>query len=280
MSNHAQRRLREKNELRLKILDAAREMFGAGGAEAVTLRGVAERIEYSATTIYQHFADKDALLRELCAADFQEFARVLKQAERLGDPVERLSRMAAAYVDFGLQFPGHYRLMFLPSPTGAAPAETRVAGALEKPAPLAAPTPTGTDELENGPYDFLHSAVFKAMAAGCFRPEHRDVAAIAQNGLERPARRGDASSRPREASRRAVETHRPGGRDDDRLPADRVARTPVRRCHPTGAVTHQGSRSSSPSSDPPTPDLGMFSTGRHSAGMDAATRQPGFMAAS
>ena len=175
MANHAQRRQREKNELRLKILDAARELFGAGGEEAVALRAVAEKIEYSATTIYQHFADKDALLRELCAADFLEASRVFKQAERVGDPVERLRRTAAAYLDFGWQHPGHYRLMFLPSAGGAAQSRGTRAAATVSPA-----APPRAEAALDGPYPFLQQAVFRAMAAGCFKAEHRDVAAITQ----------------------------------------------------------------------------------------------------
>src|SRR5215470_5502817 len=69
-----ERRERERQELRTKILDAARELFAAEGYDAVTMRKIAERIEYSATAIYQHFEDKDALLQELCRHDFREFA--------------------------------------------------------------------------------------------------------------------------------------------------------------------------------------------------------------
>lgn len=160
------RREREKRELRFQILEAARELFGAGGEEAVTLRAVADKIEYSATTIYQHFTDKDALLAELCATDFLAFSRVFKLAERTGDPIERLRRTAAAYVDFGLQNPAHYRLMFLPS-VGGSKASTAAA-------------PTTEDGVQDGPYDYLYRAVFKAMAAGCFKPEHQDIAGITQ----------------------------------------------------------------------------------------------------
>ena len=179
MANNVQRRLREKNEMRLKILDAARDLFTTGGEEAVTLRKVAEKIEYSATTIYLHFADKEALLRELCTADFLVFSRTLKQAERIGDPVERLRQMASAYVDFGLQYPGYYRLMFLPSgtnPPSQPPEET-----LPSPPGHTQRTPaTNGDSPGQGAQDFLYRAVFKAMAAGCFKPELLDVAALTQ----------------------------------------------------------------------------------------------------
>ncbi len=169
------RRERAKRELRFQILEAARELFAAGGEEAVTLRAVADKIEYSATTIYQHFADKEALLKELCATDFLVFSRAFKQAERVGDPVERLRKMAAAYVDFGLQNPAHYRLMFLPSAGGGSGLSAKLKVAV-------APVAAGMQEEvpANGPYNYLYTAVFKAMAAGCFRPEHQDIAGITQ----------------------------------------------------------------------------------------------------
>ncbi len=177
--NFMTRRAREKQELRFKILEAARELFAAGGEEAVTLRAVAEKIEYSATTIYLHFADKDALLGELCATDFLAFSRMFKLAERVNDPIERLRKLSAAYVDFGLQNPAHYRLMFLPSaPSAKSSAQPGAARGAAISANLA-PT-TDQDAVKAGPYDFLYTAVFKAMAAGCFKPEHQDVAGIAQ----------------------------------------------------------------------------------------------------
>ena len=73
MSNNVQRRVREKRDLRLKIVDAARELISAGGKEAFMVRAVAGNIEYSATTIYTHFADKEARLCALGAADFIVF---------------------------------------------------------------------------------------------------------------------------------------------------------------------------------------------------------------
>ena len=69
-----ERREREREETRTRILDAARELFAAEGYEAVTMRRIAERIEYSATAIYFHFKDKEALVKELCDVDFTSFA--------------------------------------------------------------------------------------------------------------------------------------------------------------------------------------------------------------
>ena len=165
MKNNVVRRDRERGEVRLKIIEAARELFTDGSEEALTLRAVAQRIEYSATTIYLHFANKEALLRALCAADFADFSRRLIQAERLGDPLQRLRAVAMGYVDFGLRYPNQYRAMFIARST-----------------PPEGDAPPG----ERDAYDFLHSAVFKALAAGVFRPEYRDIPLLTQtlwNGL-------------------------------------------------------------------------------------------------
>ncbi|HTD61922.1 MAG TPA: helix-turn-helix domain-containing protein, partial [Gemmatimonadaceae bacterium] len=64
------RREREKIAIRTKILDAARELFAEHGYDAVTMRTIAEKIEYTPTAIYYHFKDKDALIRELCDMDW------------------------------------------------------------------------------------------------------------------------------------------------------------------------------------------------------------------
>ncbi len=70
-----ERREREREELRTRILDAARELFAEEGYEAVTMRRIADRIEYSPTAIYFHFRDKEALMRELCDHDFRALAQ-------------------------------------------------------------------------------------------------------------------------------------------------------------------------------------------------------------
>jgi AcrR family transcriptional regulator len=108
-----ERREREREEVKGKILDAARELFVAEGWDAVTMRKIAEKIEYSPTAIYLHFADKDALLRELCATDYGALAKQFGKLAKVEDPIERLRRIGHAYVDFAAEFPNHYRFMFM-----------------------------------------------------------------------------------------------------------------------------------------------------------------------
>jgi AcrR family transcriptional regulator len=108
-----ERREREKLETRDLILEAARELFVSHGYEGVSMRKVADKIEYSPTAIYVHFADKEALFRELCHRDFERLAQVFQGAALPQDPVERLKHTGRTYVEFGRHYPNHYRLMFM-----------------------------------------------------------------------------------------------------------------------------------------------------------------------
>jgi len=109
----AERRERDRQNVRNKILDAARELFAAQGYEAVTMRRIAEVIEYSATTIYMHFKDKDALIRELCRLDSLALAQAFQTVASEPEPLQRLRKLGLAYVEFGVSHPNHYRLMFM-----------------------------------------------------------------------------------------------------------------------------------------------------------------------
>jgi AcrR family transcriptional regulator len=157
-----ERRERERQELRTKILDAARELFATEGYEAVTMRKIAERIEYSATAIYQHFADKEALVAELCRHDFRSFASHFAQAASEEDPVHRMRAAGRAYFDFAVEFPQQYRFMFMSTRPEVAPQE----GEREDPAQNA--------------YVFLLATVNEAIEKGLLRPEHSDPELVSQ----------------------------------------------------------------------------------------------------
>src|SRR5580704_5444445 len=107
------RRKQQQDELRAKILDAARELFVTHGVEAVSMRKVAEKIGYTATTLYNHFEDKDALLRALCDSDFGTLHESFARIGRIPDPIDRLRKLGKVYIEFSLRYPSHYRLMFM-----------------------------------------------------------------------------------------------------------------------------------------------------------------------
>jgi len=153
-------------ETRDKILDAARELFVSEGYDGVTMRKVAERIEYSPTAIYVHFHDKEQLFLELCHADFRRLAESFVQLAQVDDPVERLRRIGFAYMQFGLENPNHYRMMFMTAHPRLADEE------MEK--------NMGKGNPEEDAYAFLQESVREAVNAGAFRPELTDVDLIAQ----------------------------------------------------------------------------------------------------
>lgn len=109
-----QRREREKEELRQEILDAARELFINEGYENVSMRRVAEKIEYSPTTIYLYFEDKAALLFAICEETFAKLAKKMEAiTKEYEDPIKSLKEGCRAYVEFGLKNPNHYRVTFM-----------------------------------------------------------------------------------------------------------------------------------------------------------------------
>jgi AcrR family transcriptional regulator len=170
----AERRTRERVETRQLILDAAREMFVERGYEATTMRAIAEKIEYTPTAIYHHFRNKEALLSELCALDFRALGAAFQKLGRIEDPVERLRRAGQAYVEFGLQHPMQYQLMFMTRK----PPEI-VSGLFPRSVLDGAPPGLRTNDPSEGAYAFLRETCADAIAAGRIRPEYQDADELA-----------------------------------------------------------------------------------------------------
>lgn len=109
-----ERRETQKIELRRLILEAASREFEEFGYEGFSLRRVAERIGYSATTIYLYFQNKDDLLLSTVKDGFAAFDAAIEMAAQTEDaPLQRLRNLGRAYVEFGLEHPAIYRLMFM-----------------------------------------------------------------------------------------------------------------------------------------------------------------------
>jgi len=109
-----ERRAREKEELRQGILNAARELFAREGYENVSMRKIAEKIDYSPTTIYLYFEDKDELLHSICEQTFTELVKTLENiVASTSDPIEQLRQVGRAYIEFGLSHPNHYKVTFM-----------------------------------------------------------------------------------------------------------------------------------------------------------------------
>ena len=112
-----ERRAREKEQLRRQILSAARELFVNEGYENVSMRKIADKIEYSPTTIYLYFKDKADLLDSVCKETLLNLLNTLELLKRdKSDPVEVLRKSGKAYVEFGLKYPQDYKLTFVVRP--------------------------------------------------------------------------------------------------------------------------------------------------------------------
>lgn len=107
------RKERQKQEIRRLVLDTARKLFLEEGFEKVTIRHIAERIEYSPATIYLYFKDKDEILYELHTEGLNELYKRQQQVLKIKDPLKRLQKHAEAYLQFAMENPEYYDLMFI-----------------------------------------------------------------------------------------------------------------------------------------------------------------------
>ncbi|MGB4811370.1 MAG: TetR/AcrR family transcriptional regulator [Methylophilaceae bacterium] len=154
----------ERQQLRTLIIDAARALFVSKGVDAVTMREIAKRIDYSATSIYLHFTDKEAVLRAIIDTDMLALASSLKEVLQMADPVERMLALGDSYAKFALTYPNHYRLMFMAERLPCSP-ET---SSLQQ------------NNAEHDAYFQLKSVVNAVFLAEKFRPELTDYELIAQ----------------------------------------------------------------------------------------------------
>ncbi len=117
-----ERKKRQKQALRERILDAARRIVMREGFAALSMRKIADAIEYSPATLYLHFASRDEIAHALCAEGYAQLLETFVPLAQIADPAERLKALGRAYVAFGVAHPETYRLMFMedPSYTGAA----------------------------------------------------------------------------------------------------------------------------------------------------------------
>lgn len=112
-----ERKEKQKDTLRREIMVAARELFVEHGYDSVSMRKVADKIEYSPTTIYLYFKDKQDLLISICEETFSHLHQSLEKIENAsGDPLICLKKGMRAYIEFGLQHPSDYKMVFMIMP--------------------------------------------------------------------------------------------------------------------------------------------------------------------
>ncbi len=112
----SERKERQKAKLQQQILDAAREITIRDGFAALTMRKIADAIEYAPGTIYLYFENRDEIAIQLCRQGYQELLDCLQPTATIPDPYDRLRAIASAYMDFGLANTATYRLIFMEDP--------------------------------------------------------------------------------------------------------------------------------------------------------------------
>ncbi|MEV0295147.1 TetR/AcrR family transcriptional regulator [Nocardia sp. NPDC050710] len=108
------RKERERAERHQRIIDTARELAETQGWEAVTVRRLAERIEYSQPVLYSHFASKAAIVAAVAEQGFVDLTAQLRAAASAATtPAQALEQVTRAYLDFAAANPARYDAMFV-----------------------------------------------------------------------------------------------------------------------------------------------------------------------
>lgn len=157
----AERKAREKEQLRERIVAAAQAMFVQKGYESVSIRKIADAIEYSPATIYLHFRNKGELLYEVQNQAFQKFFAYLASVAEIEDPLQQLQEIGNRYLQFAMNNPELYDLMFIIQAPMNAIMELE-------------------EEWDCGyqAFDLLTNIVQRCQAAGYFRGEHPHAVAL------------------------------------------------------------------------------------------------------
>lgn len=109
----AERKQRQKEEVRSSILRAAWQLVLEEGWQALSIRKIADAIEYSVPVIYNHFENKEAILQEFMQTGFWLLNQELEEAKNQTlAPAQQLEAMAHAYWNFAFHNKEYYQLMY------------------------------------------------------------------------------------------------------------------------------------------------------------------------
>jgi AcrR family transcriptional regulator len=106
-----ERRDRNRADAKRTILEAAQELLGEGGLEALSMRRLADRCGFTAPTLYHYFPDKPGLMDALIEEWLATLVVELRAIEPSPDPVETIRALASAFANLGIRNPSHYQLL-------------------------------------------------------------------------------------------------------------------------------------------------------------------------
>jgi AcrR family transcriptional regulator len=109
----SERRMRQKEEVRSAILTTAWQIVKQEGWQSLSVRKIADAIEYSVPVIYDHFENKEAILVEFSKEGFRILSKKMRLAkEKHKEPEEQIKAIADAYWNFAFKNREYYQLMF------------------------------------------------------------------------------------------------------------------------------------------------------------------------
>jgi AcrR family transcriptional regulator len=150
-------RERRHEKTRQAILEAARKIIATEGQEALSMRAIAQRIDYSAAGLYEYFDSKEAIVAAVCEQGHRRLTEYMLRADPDLPPDELLLEYGLAYIDFAVRNPDFFLLMFT-SPNTGVPAG---AGAAEMAAAL---------HEEGSSFPLLLGAIQRGIETGVFKP--------------------------------------------------------------------------------------------------------------
>jgi AcrR family transcriptional regulator len=109
----AERKEKQKQDIKKMILDASVKLFVEDGFEHVTMRKIADIIEYSPTTVYLYFKDKNEIFFHLHQMGFEKMLVMNQHLPDIKNPLMRLYKMGENYIEFGMKNPEFYDVMFI-----------------------------------------------------------------------------------------------------------------------------------------------------------------------
>jgi AcrR family transcriptional regulator len=176
----SERKQRHRDERERRIVEAARQIAEREGWPAVTIRRLADEIEYSQPVLYTHYANREAIVAAVAVHGFTELTKALRNATQTAPtPTEAATRAAAAYLAFAAENPALYEAMFV-LPTGlrfgADETITPLREAFTALAAIVAPCHAGTEAEIPAATEFLWSALHglaELDRTGRIRPEAR-----------------------------------------------------------------------------------------------------------
>jgi len=117
-------RERRHEKTRQSILDAARKIIATEGTEALSMRAIAQRIDYSPAGLYEYFDSKEEIIGAVCQQGHLRLTEYMQRADPHLPPDALLLQLGLAYIDFAVRNPDFFLLMFTNLNTGVAPGTT------------------------------------------------------------------------------------------------------------------------------------------------------------